>query len=65
MTRGQFKELLNRVLTWPPERQADFEHVVKLMEDHDNSDLGLRDERAAGCGRAGAPCSLMLMRDLA
>jgi hypothetical protein len=47
MTRDQVKEILNRVLTWPPERQADVAHVVELMEEQDRSDLRLSDEQAA------------------
>ena len=47
MTKEQVKEILNRVLNWPPERQADVVHVVKLMEEQDNSMLRLSDEQAA------------------
>ncbi len=47
MTREQVKEILNRVLTWPPERQADVAQVVTLMEEHDKSGLRLSDEQAA------------------
>jgi hypothetical protein len=47
MTRDQVKEILDRVLTWPPERQADVAHVVELMEEQDRSDLRLSDEQAA------------------
>jgi hypothetical protein len=43
MTTKQMKEIFDRVLTWPPERQADFVRVVELMEEHHNSDLGLTD----------------------
>jgi hypothetical protein len=32
MTKDQVKEILDRVLTWPPERQADVVHVVEMME---------------------------------
>jgi hypothetical protein len=46
MTRDQVKEILDRVLTWPPERQADLAHVVQEMEEYDNSDLRLSDEQA-------------------
>jgi hypothetical protein len=47
MTKEQVKEVLDRVLTWPPERQADIVHVVELMEEQDSSDLRLSDEQAA------------------
>jgi len=41
------KAILDRVLTWPPERQADVAHVVEIMEEQDKSDLRLSDEQAA------------------
>jgi hypothetical protein len=47
MTKDQVKRLLDRVLTWPPERQADVARVVELMEEQDNSTLRLTDEQAA------------------
>lgn len=47
MTKDQVKEILDRVLTWPPERQADVAHVVELMEEQDNSTVRLTDEQAA------------------
>jgi hypothetical protein len=47
MTKEQVKAILDRVLTWPPERQADVAHVVELMEEQDKSDLQLSDEQAA------------------
>jgi hypothetical protein len=47
MTRGQVKEILDRVLSWPPARQADVAHMVDLMEEQDNSELRLSDEQAA------------------
>jgi hypothetical protein len=47
MTTKQMKGIFDRVLTWPPERQADFVRVVELMEEHHNSDLGLTDEQAS------------------
>jgi hypothetical protein len=47
MTRQQVKELLDRVLSWPPERQADLAEVARLMEQQDRSRLGLTKEHAA------------------
>jgi hypothetical protein len=37
----------DRVLDWPPERQADVAEVVTLMEAQDKSTLRLTDEQAA------------------
>ncbi len=47
MTKNQVKEILDRVLTWPPERQADVVHMVELMERQDQSTLRLTNEQAA------------------
>jgi hypothetical protein len=47
MTKDQVKEILDRVQTWPPERQEDVAEVVKLMEAQDKSGLRLTDEQAA------------------
>jgi hypothetical protein len=47
MTKTQVKEILDRVLTWPPERQADVARVVELMEKQDSSTLRLTGEQAA------------------
>ncbi len=47
MTRAQLKEILDRVLTWPPERQEDAARVLREMEDHDSSTLRLNAEQAA------------------
>ena len=47
MTKAQIKEILDRVLTWPPERQADLAEVAKLMEAQDKSAVQLGDEQAA------------------
>jgi hypothetical protein len=40
------KEILNPVLAWPPEREADVARVVEFMEERDESDLRLSDEQA-------------------
>jgi hypothetical protein len=47
MTKEQVKEILDRVLTWPPERQADIAHVAELMEEQDSSSRRLTDEQLA------------------
>ena len=47
MTREQVKEILNRVQTWPTERQEDVAEIVRLMEAQDKSGLRLSDEQAA------------------
>jgi hypothetical protein len=47
MTRDQVKEILDRVLTWPPERQADVAHMLELMEKQDKTELRLSEEQAA------------------
>lgn len=41
------KEILDRVLEWPPERQADLARVAETMAGHDASDLRLTDAQAA------------------
>jgi hypothetical protein len=47
MTKDQVKEILDRVLTWPPQRQADVAHLVELMEQQDSSALRLTKEQLA------------------
>jgi hypothetical protein len=47
MTKEQVKEILDRIQTWPLERQEDVAEVVKLMEAQDRSGLRLTDEQAA------------------
>ncbi len=47
MTKAQVKEILDRVLTWPLERQADAAEVLTLMEEQDKCDYQLTDEQAA------------------
>jgi hypothetical protein len=46
MTKNQVKDILDRVLTWPTERQEDVAHVVELMEEQDKSGLRLTDAQA-------------------
>jgi hypothetical protein len=45
MTMDQVREILDRVLTWSAERQADLAHMVEMMEAQDNSGLRLSDEQ--------------------
>lgn len=47
MTKEQVKQVLDRVLTWPPERQADVVQIIEVMEQQDHSDLRLSDEQVA------------------
>jgi hypothetical protein len=47
MTKERVKELLDRVLTLPPERQADVAQVVEFKEAPDNQSLGLSEAQAA------------------
>ena len=39
--------MLDRVLTWPPERQEDAVEILKAVEEQDASDLRLSDEQLA------------------
>jgi hypothetical protein len=45
MTKEQVKEILERVLTWPPERQESAARVLAEMEEQDASAYGLSDEQ--------------------
>jgi predicted nucleic acid-binding protein len=47
MKKEQVKEILDRVLTWPPERQVDAAQVLTLMEEQDKNSLRLTDEQIA------------------
>jgi hypothetical protein len=38
MTREQVKEVLDRMLTWPPERQEDAVEILKAVEEQDASE---------------------------
>jgi hypothetical protein len=58
MTKAQVKEILDRVLTWPPERQANIAHTVELMEAQDRSDLQLTEEQLAEVRRRRAKRNL-------
>jgi hypothetical protein len=45
MTKKQVKEILDRVLTWPQERQNDAARVLTEMEEQDASPYHLTDEQ--------------------
>jgi hypothetical protein len=45
MTRDQLKAVLDRVLTWPPERQDDAARVLAAMEEQNASSYGLAKEQ--------------------
>jgi hypothetical protein len=47
MTKDQVKEILDRVLTWPQDRQSDAAEMLALMEAQDQSGYRLTDEQAA------------------
>lgn len=47
MTKDQVKAALDRVLTWPPERQEDAVEILKAVEEQDASELRLGDEQLA------------------
>lgn len=47
MTQDQVKAILDRVLTWPRERQEDAAELLLLIEEHDTTPLRLTDEQAA------------------
>jgi hypothetical protein len=47
MTREQVKAVLDRVLTWPLERQEDVVEILKAVEEQDASDLRLSAEQLA------------------
>ena len=47
MSKEQVKAILDRVLTWPEQRQEDAAKVLMLMEASDQSVHGLTDEQVA------------------
>ena len=51
MSKEQVKAILDRVLTWPSERQEDAAKVLMLMESADESVYRLTDEQVAEVGR--------------
>ena len=57
MTRERVKTILDRVLTWPPERQEDAAQMLELMEEQDTSDVRLNPEQLAEIRRRRAETS--------
>jgi hypothetical protein len=47
MKKEQIRAVLDRVLTWPPERQEEAARVLTEMEAQDRADLQLSDEQVA------------------
>jgi hypothetical protein len=47
MNKEQVRAVLDRVLNWPAERQADVVQVIESMEEQDRSPLHLSDEQVA------------------
>jgi hypothetical protein len=47
MKKTQIKAVLDRVLTWPPERQQDAARILTEMEEQDATDLRLTDDQVA------------------
>ena len=45
MTQEQIKAVLDRVLTWPPERQEDAAEILESLEAQDESPLRLTAEQ--------------------
>jgi len=55
MTKDQIKEILERVLTWPAERQQDAMHILLTLEERDKPYVLSEDELAdIECGLAEA-----------
>jgi hypothetical protein len=47
MTKEHVRDIIERVLTWPQERQAEIVRLVELIEAQENSTVRLSDEDAA------------------
>ncbi len=47
MTKDEVKAVLDRVLTWPADRQEAAARILSEMEEQDTSSLALSDEQVA------------------
>jgi hypothetical protein len=47
MTKDDVQKVIERIKTWPPERQADLAHIAELMEEQDSSPLRLSEKQSA------------------
>jgi hypothetical protein len=47
MNKEDIRAVLDRVLTWPPERQEEAARILTEMEEQDSTDLYLGDEQVA------------------
>jgi putative addiction module component len=47
MTKEQVKEILDRVMTWPPQRQEDAARLLRDMAAQDASPYSITDEQTA------------------
>jgi hypothetical protein len=54
MTRGEIEAVLERVRTWPVERQADAARILLRMEEIDAEEADLSDEDMAALDEAEA-----------
>lgn len=57
MTRDQVKAVLDRVLTWPQERQEEVAEFLMSVETQDKSDYRLNEEQIAELRRRRAETS--------
>src|SRR5262245_26856994 len=47
MTKQEVPEIFERILSWPPERQADVARLLESIEEQDSDELRLTDEQVS------------------